>query len=163
MIVADREECLQRPKGVDQMQEDDHQKPRGIAVRLPWCATPRAPLSGEPKAWSEHSSSKRSGDSMDDTEQLLVTSIDEMIVRAARRLVEQRLLVESLPPSKRCDQRREEERRREVIDRLVTLRKAMISERAMPSASTTVASNRKDARKRKHPRAKAPQLAIGVE
>jgi hypothetical protein len=100
---------------------------------------------------------------MDDTEQLLVTSIDEMIVRAARRLVEQRLLVESLPPSKRCDSRREEERRREVINRLVTLRKTMISERATPSASTTVASHRQDARNRKHPRLKAPQLAIGVE
>ena len=100
---------------------------------------------------------------MDDTEQLLVTSIDEMIVRAARRLVEQRLLVETLPPSKRCDQRGEEERRREVINRLVTLRKAMISEGALPSAPITVASNRKDARNRKHPRAKAPQLVIGVE
>jgi hypothetical protein len=52
---------------------------------------------------------------------------------------------------------------REVINRLVTLRKAMISERALPSAPITVASNRKDARNRKHPRAKAPQLAIGVE
>jgi hypothetical protein len=162
MIVADREECLQRPKGVDQMQEDDHRKPRGIALRLPWRATTRAPLSGEPKAWSEHFSSKRSGDSMDDTEQLLVTSIDEMIVRAARRLVEQRLLVESLPPSKRCDSRGEAERRREVINRLVTLRKAMISERVTASAPTTVASNRKHPH-RKRPRSKAPQLAIAVE
>ena len=100
---------------------------------------------------------------MDDTEQLLVTSIDEMIVRAARRLVEQRLLVQSLPPSKRCDQRGEEERRREVINRLVALRKTMISERVMVSAPTTAASTRKHAHSRKHTRSKAPQLAIGVE
>jgi hypothetical protein len=74
---------------------------------------------------------------MDDTAQLLVSSIDEMIVRAAKRLVEQRLLLESLPTATRCAARRELERRRDVIDRLVILRKAMISERVPDSAPTT--------------------------
>jgi hypothetical protein len=72
---------------------------------------------------------------MDDTAQLLVSSIDEMIVRAAKRLVEQRLLLESLPTA--TPARRELERRRDVIDRLVILRKAMISERVPDSAPTT--------------------------
>jgi len=74
---------------------------------------------------------------MDDTAQLLVSSIDEMIVRAAKRLVEQRLLLESLPTATHCQARRELERRRDVVDRLVILRKAMISERVPDSAPTT--------------------------
>ena len=73
---------------------------------------------------------------MDDTAQLLVSSIDEMIVRAAKRLVEQRLLLESLPTATRYAARRELERRRDVVDRLVILRKAMISERVPDSAPT---------------------------
>jgi hypothetical protein len=77
---------------------------------------------------------------MNDTEDLLVASIDEMIVRAAKRLVEHRLLIESLPPVKRRKRQRELERRREVIDRLSTLRKAMISERSPGSLRSAGAS-----------------------
>jgi len=80
---------------------------------------------------------------MNGTEDLLVASIEEMIVRAAKRLVEHRQLIKSLPPSKRREQRREHERRREVIDRLVTLRKAMNYERPPGSPPAAVANIRK--------------------
>jgi hypothetical protein len=76
-------------------------------------------------------------------EDLLVTSIEEMIVRAARRFVEHRLLLESLPPS----MRREQQKRREVIDRLVILRKAMTSERPPGSPATAFANIRKRSRR----------------
>jgi len=83
---------------------------------------------------------------MDDTAQLLVSSIDEMIVRAAKRLVEQRLLLESLPTATRYAARRELERRRDVVDRLVILRKAMLSERVPDSAPTTVSATHAQSR-----------------
>jgi hypothetical protein len=80
-------------------------------------------------------------------EDLLITSIDEMVVRAAKRFVEHHLLLEGLPPSMRREQLKEQERRREVIDRLVILRKAMTSERAPGSPGPTFANTRKRSRR----------------
>ena len=93
-----------------------------------------------------------------DVEDLLVTSIDEMIVRAAKRFVEHRLLPESLPPAMRREQINEQERLREVVDRLVILRKAMTSERPPGSPATAFANIRKRSRREfmPHVRGAAP-------
>ena len=99
---------------------------------------------------------------MDDTAQLLVSSIDEMIVRAAKRLVEQRLLLESLPTATRCPARRELERRRDVVDRLVILRKAMISERVPDSAPTTALAKHAPSRFRRLGGADRPRQRLNA-
>lgn len=68
---------------------------------------------------------------MNDTEDLMVVSINEMIVRAARRLVEQRQLDAARGLPEPGDAQRLQ---REVLERLVKLRHAMLSERPPGSA-----------------------------
>jgi len=125
---------------------------------MPWLSSPRVGryrgvggeatgslLHGmsEPEAYPRHYRARRGLEpNMNGTEDLLVTSIEEMVVRAAKKLVEHRLLLAGLPHSKRRAQHRELERRREVIERLVALRRAMNFERPPGPSPAGVANKR---------------------
>ena len=65
---------------------------------------------------------------MDSTQDLMVTSIDEMILRATKRYVELRTCIAEA--NVRREARKDLRRQKGVIDRLVTYRKALLSHRA---------------------------------
>jgi hypothetical protein len=66
---------------------------------------------------------------MDDTKELLVAVVDQMVIEASKRYVETRLFVADIPPTVQRGARSELERQKGVIDHLVIFRKTLLRER----------------------------------
>jgi hypothetical protein len=72
---------------------------------------------------------------------LLIASIEEIIVRVSKRLVEHRIIIENQSPAARRAHQNELKKLRANLDRLVLFRESLVSERA-PGVTTTIPHRR---------------------
>jgi ribosomal protein S7 len=68
---------------------------------------------------------------------LLIASIEEIIVRVSKRLVEHRIIIENQSPTARRAHQNELKKLRATLDRLVLFRESLVSERT-PGVTTTI-------------------------